>query len=241
MNQKLHREVIKYDIVDYCNLNCRNCGHFSQFKTSGERSIQQLETDITLLCNKITMNQFHIFGGEPLLHSNIIGVIVTLRKILGKDVEIRLLTNGLKINSMKDVFFRMVKHLNISIELTEYILPVDYEKIKKKITSYGIPMIVRVTKEFYNFMDISGTQNSEESFKLCSMCEHTYYEDGKIFLCAYVKSVPFVNEHFGYKIEHDCVSINDSIESIQKYLTNHCSTCRFCKSSRQPEKWRIND
>lgn len=239
MSPKLAHDVIKYDIVEHCNLNCKNCSHFSQFKTTKERSVEYIEADVKRLCEKIEMKEFHIFGGEPLLHSNIVGVMSVLRKVLGDTVEIRLLTNGLKILTMKDSFFLMAKAQNIVIELTEYILKVDYPKIEEKIRSHGIPLVVRVTSEFFNFVDPSGKQDAEESFRQCSVCPHTYYEDGNIFLCAYVKSVPFVNNHFGHKIEYDYVSIQESTESIQRYLSHPCSTCRFCKASRQPEPWGL--
>ena len=240
MVDKLRHDIIKYDIIENCNLNCRNCSHFSQFKTPTERSVEHIKDDISRLCDKVKMEQFHIFGGEPLLHSNIIGVLIVLRKVLGDKVEIRLLTNGLKIPTMSEAFFVAVKSLNVVIELTEYILKIDYAKIEEKIRSKEIPLIVRVTTEFWNFVDPSGNQNAEESFKLCSVCPHTYYEDGNVFLCAYVKSVPFVNKHFGYNIEHNYVSITSSVETIKDYLNRPCSTCRFCKASRKPETWRIH-
>lgn len=239
MAERIKYDEIKYDIIEHCNLNCRNCSHFSQFKEYGERSVEHIEKDIQLLVEHMDINEFHIFGGEPLLHSNIVGVIFTLRKVLGPKVEIRLLTNGLKILSMPESFFAAVKMANIVIELTEYVLKVDYAKIEETIRSRDIPLIVRVTDEFYNFMDPTGKQDAAESFRQCSVCKHTYYEDGNIFLCAYVKSVPFANKHFGYNIEYNYVPITASAEVIKDYLSHPCSTCRFCKASREPEKWRI--
>lgn len=236
---KFKHDVIKYDIIDHCNLNCRNCGHFSQFRPESERSVDFIEKDIKLMVENMDIERFHIFGGEPLLHSNIAGVLLTLRRVLGDKVEIRLLTNGLKIPSMPTSFWIACKSTNTIIELTEYILKVDYPKIEETVKSHDISLIVRVTTEFYSFMDPSGTQDAEESFRQCSVCDHTYYEDGNIFLCAYVKSVPFANEHFGYKIEHNSVPVTAATEIIKDYLSHPCSTCRFCKASRQPETWRI--
>lgn len=238
-SDRIKYDEIKYDIIEHCNLNCRNCSHFSQFKDNKERSVQYIEEDVKLLVERMDIDEFHIFGGEPLLHSDITGVVLTLRKVLGPEVEIRLLTNGLKILSMPDSFWLAVKITNTVIELTEYVLKVDYAMIEEAIRSREIPLIVRVTTEFYNFMDPTGKQDAEESFRQCSVCKHTYYEDGNIFLCAYVKSVPFANKHFGYNIEYDYVPITASNEKILNYLKHPCSTCRFCKASRQPEAWKI--
>ena len=240
MAEKFKHDVIKYDIIDHCNLNCRNCGHFSQFRIeSGEKSVDHIAADIKLLVEHMEVKGFHIFGGEPLMHSNINGVISILRSLLGDKIEIRLLTNGLKLLSMPESFFIICKIKNIVIELTEYILKVDYPKIEEAVRSRDIPLIVRVTHEFYNFMDPTGKQDAEESFRQCSVCNHTYYENGNIFLCAYVKSVPFANKHFGHKIEYNSVPINASVEVMKDYLSHPCLTCRFCKASRQPETWRI--
>lgn len=231
---------MKYDIVEHCNLKCSNCSHFAQFKKKSEKSIEEIRTDLELMVSRVDIEKLYIFGGEPLLHSNLVGVFSTFRKVLGDKVEIRILTNGMKVFSMPESFFLAAKHYNIVIELTEYPINLPFDKIEEKIKSYGIPLILRVTNEFCNFFDPTGKQDPVESFRQCSECHHTYYENGRLFICSYVKNVPFVNQHFGYKIPHESVSVNEPVEVIEKYLHNPCSTCRFCKAANQPEPWRID-
>lgn len=231
-------QKIEYDIVEHCNLNCRNCGHFSQFKDKQEKSLKEIGDEISLLCSKLDIDHFRICGGEPLLHSNIVSVLTILRKLLGNSCKIVLLTNGIKLNSMSALFFLTIKALDIKLEISEYPIGINFDKIEKNLQLLEIPFTISDKIQFYNFIDSEGKQDGAESLRLCRKEFYCpFYDGGYIYLCAYVKNVPFANQKFGYKIEHDRISILESQETIDKYLNSPCPTCRFCKSTRQPEPW----
>jgi len=238
MTEKVYVDKLKYDIIDHCNLNCLHCSHFSPYKPKKEVPLDRILSDLQKMKARFKMDEFRIFGGEPLLHTNIIGVMKACRDILGNEVKIVLLTNGLRLPQMKDSFFVAAKHYNILIELTEYPINLDFEKIETNLKLRGIEYVIRKTDTFYNFMDPEGKQDAVESFKQCiAYCTNTYFENDQIYLCSYAKSVPFVNEHFGYKIEHNSVSVDAPTEVIKKYLNEPCTTCRFCRAGKQPEPW----
>jgi len=236
--EKVYIDRIKYDIIDHCNLSCRHCSHFSPFRAKREVDLEHIKTDLTQINDRIIMDEFHIFGGEPLLHSNIIGVLRAAREILGDKVRIHLLTNGVKLPSMKDSFFIAVKHLNIIIEFTQYPIGLNFKKIEKNIELRGLAHIIRITNTFYNFIDPKGEQDGAESFRVCkAYCSNTYFENNRLYTCSYAKSVLFVNKQFNHNIEHDFISIDESSENITRYLNQACPTCRFCKVNKQPEPW----
>jgi hypothetical protein len=238
MPEKIHR--IEYDIVEHCNLNCRNCGHISQFKEKNEKSIEFIEKDITLLCTKFVVERFRITGGEPLLHTNIVGVIQILRKCLGNDTIITLVTNGIKLKSMSEHFFLALKANKIDVSISEYPISVKYEELENTLRGYHINVVTDKVSVFFNFIDKDGKQDAAESLKLCRKVFYCpFYEDGKLYLCAYVGNVPFVNKQHGYNIEYDYVSINEPVDVIMKYLTTPCSTCKYCFATRKPEPWSI--
>lgn len=232
-------QKIEYDIVEHCNLNCRNCGHFSQFKSKEEKSIEDVQKEISLLTSRLPIDNFRITGGEPLIHSDINGVLLILRNVLGKDCKIVLVTNGIKLNSIDDTFYVIVKSCNIIVEISAYPIGVDYEKVQQKLREKEIRYTISDKLSFYNFIDPTGQQDAKESLELCRKEFYCPFFDGEyIYLCAYVKNVPFANERFGYKIEYDRISVTEPQEAIVKYLTTPCPTCRFCKSTRQPESWQ---
>ena len=125
---------IEYDIIDHCNLNCKNCGHFSQFKPKHERSLETINIEINLLTSKLNVTDFRILGGEPLLHTNICNVLISIRNILGSEAKITLVTNGIRLTSMSNYFFLLINALNIFIEISKYPINVDYIKVEELLT-----------------------------------------------------------------------------------------------------------
>ena len=231
---------IEYDIVDHCNLNCKNCGHSSQFKSNNEKSLSQIKSEIGLLQSKIPISIFRIVGGEPLLHSNIATALIILRNIFGHDTDITLVTNGIKLLKMRKFFFEVLNRYNIRIEISKYPIKINYSDIEKLLIENNVKYKISTIDYFYNFIDSTGVQDASESFTLCRSKFYCPFYDGlNIFLCAYVKNVPFINSKDSHKIQHDYVSVYDPIEVITKYLSKSCSTCSFCKSTRQPEPWRV--
>lgn len=230
--------AIEYDIVDHCNLNCRNCGHFSPFKSKGEKSIDQITKDVQLLCRKFQLERFNIAGGEPLLHSKIISVLSVIRKAVGENTAITLTTNGVKIKGMGETFCIFVKHLKVKLVISKYPIGVDYNDLAKTLEMRGVPFTFELKNSFYNFLDPTGIQDSEESFRLCKSENCPFYDGENIYSCAYVSNVPFVNQKFGYNIQRNVISINESPEAIKRYLDKPSLTCKFCKASRQPEPWQ---
>lgn len=231
--------LLVYDITDHCNLNCHNCNHFSQWKSKGEKSVEQMEKDFKALSNKVHVERLKLAGGEPLLHTNILNILIIARKYLG-DAEITLSTNGIKFHTMPDVFFTVLKFLKIIPRITKYSIATDYDAIETKLKSWDIPYVMYDKTDFYEYPDPTGNQDPKESFRLCKeegVCP--FYANERLYACSYTFNVPFINEKFHYTIETNSVSIHDPIEVIDKYLSGPCSTCRFCKCTRESKPWRL--
>jgi len=198
-----------------------------------------MEKDFKSLVNKVHVERLKLAGGEPLLHSNIRNILIIARKYLA-DTEITLSTNGIKFHTMPDEFFTVLKFLKIIPRITKYSINTDYDGIEKKLKKMEIPYVMYDKTDFYEYPDPTGTQDPEESFKLCKadgVCP--FYSDERLYACAYTANVPFINEKFKYKIESNSVSIHDPIEVIDRYLSGPCLTCRFCKCTRDSQPWRL--
>ena len=229
---------MEYDIIDHCNLNCKNCSHFSQFKSPNEKSIEEFESDLSVLCKKLPITEFKILGGEPLLHSNILGILRTARKILGNSCRILMFTNGIKLNSISNSFFLGLKLYNVEIGIARYPINVKYDEIENKLRLFRVTYHFNEVSTFHEVTDPLGTQNPEVSFGLCrKACESQCYDGKFIYSCAYIQNIPLINEKFGYKIEQEKISISESRENIDKYLNSPCITCKYCNVFKPRLPW----
>jgi len=236
--------LLEYEIVENCNLNCKNCSHFSQFKQKNIKPIEKIEEDLKRVCDKYHLITLNVSGGEPLLHPNIVNVLSSIRKIVGDDTKIKVTTNGIKVLSMHSSFFLALKYLKINIKTSRYSINVDYDKIKMKFEEYGIPynMGDEIT-HFRNLVDASGSYDASESFQRCKNINLAcpMYDGQNIYICTYASNVKFLNEKFRYNIETNGVSIDEPPEVIINYLNSPCSTCKFCHVDRKPEKWKLEN
>ena len=233
--------LIEYDVVWHCNLNCRNCSHFSQFKDVGEKSVKQFEEEMQALRNKFEIAKLKLCGGEPLLHSNICGIISSARRILGDKTRIILASNGIKFSSMKESFLLYLKQYEIEFHVTEYSINVDYDGMEKILKDRGILYDRFAKTVFRDMVDPTGTQDPQESFSTCQGHRCPFFDGKTFWSCAYAANVPFINKKLGYKIESNGISINESAEIIESYINAPSSTCRFCRVGKVLNPWRIED
>lgn len=243
MNNDIIKNV-KYDIVHHCNLNCKNCGHFSPFKKQMEISIDIMEHDFNIINKKIQPNVLRLLGGEPLLHSNINKVAIISRQIMGEKCDIIITTNGIKIPDMSTTFFLILKGLNIKIEISKYpTTKIDYDKIESILKKNGITYnITSIQKFFSDGIDVNGKQNPTTSFNLCRpYCMNVVYSNGFIYLCPFVKEVNTVNSILNCDIEQEGISIDKSIDEIIEYTNKPCKTCKYCKSTVKLSQWELFD
>lgn len=229
---------LEYDVVDHCNLGCRSCVHNSQLKPKSELKLEVIEDELGRLYEKFDVPKLCLKGGEPLIHSDIIGILTKIKKVISKDTALSIATNGIKLLSMPDHFFTLIKHYNISFCISEYGGQADYEATYRMLSEKEIDFSFERKVVFYDFLCPEGQEDPVESFYECQKRKfYPLYRDKRFYLCCFVYDVPFVNTHFGCHVESDSVSIDDDVDVILKYLSKHCSTCRFCSAYKKPHPW----
>lgn len=229
---------LEYDLVDHCNLGCNFCIHNAQLKPKAELNLKVVEDELKSLFSKFHVEKICLKGGEPLIHSNIIDAILTIKKHIHPDTQLSIATNGIRLATLTPLFFTIIKHLEIHLTISEYGIDVDYDKIYAKLDGLGISYCKEKKVIFYDFLDKDGKQNPHQSFKECRERQfYPLYRDKRFYLCCFVYDVPFMNNHLGIKVESNSVSIDENEETIMKYLYNPCSTCRFCAAYQKPHDW----
>lgn len=145
---------VEIHLAESCNLNCFSCNHFSQLAPNEMPDIQSYEKEIKRL-SEITnglVGRFHLMGGEPLLNPNCKDFFAITRKYFPNSV-IWLVTNGILLPKQETSFWESCKNNRIEIHPTKYPIKVDWNLIKAKCESYGIPLWKTSKKEIGKYLE----------------------------------------------------------------------------------------
>lgn len=111
----------KIQIVDECNLNCVGCDHFAPVAAENHVSVSDF-TKTVMNLRRITENHVReviIYGGEPLLHEQLAGIIRLTTVILPKAM-VTVETNGTLLGSWLADHWPTMTKLNVTFKVTEY-------------------------------------------------------------------------------------------------------------------------
>lgn len=96
-SKEIHLRKLETNVVDFCNLNCKGCSHFSNLFDKGDAvGYESFEKDIIFLSEKVFIDHFDLLGGEAFLAENLDKYIECLRKYMPK-TSITVVSNGVLI------------------------------------------------------------------------------------------------------------------------------------------------
>ena len=237
--QNLTEEFELYiPITNYCNLNCLSCDHLcpivdNQWNIDIDEYENQL---INLINSKIFkyLQSVTIFGGEPLLHPNIIDILQISRKYL-KTQSIGIITNGINLLDIDTNFFKTLKTNQIGLNITMYDLDKDYYNLIKEKNSEDISLVTSQARLTYGkiTIDKEGKQDPIKNYQTCGkpMKHHpmiTLYNN-KIYMCPTNYAMNFIGINDDI---NDCYDIKTvTIQDLQNDLNSNkpYSKCKFCK------------
>ena len=251
---------VEVNIADHCNLNCQCCDHFSPIASETFLDIEQYEKDIERLA-KLTnqkMARMTLLGGEPLLNEKVIDYIRITRKYL-PDTNVEIYTNGLLLPKWgayeddRNIWKAVVKY-DVSVNLTQYPIPLQLDKIIDKAKEYGVPVTFEkstrkgarlwllyevgdLEKEekcsTKNPLDLTGEQEKYRFIGCFQFNKCIVLRDGKIYTCPIIPYSHFFNERFNQnlQVKEDCyIDIHkaQSFEEIAEFVTHRPSFCDCC-------------
>lgn len=222
------------DIVDTCNLSCKNCGHFANIYHKNTYTFEQFDKDVHQLSTALHTNYFYIIGGEPMLVGNkIVKYVESVRdsKIAN---NVGLITNGILLHRFESVI-PLFNWIILSLYKTKH-----YDDIRKWIAEKKFANIQVDERPFF-FRMFDGNEltekESDNSYKFCTAkndCNFLY--KGRYYKCAQsvkmwdllrYKKIPFnVDES---QIGVDLYQPNLE-ERLSKFLTDGQKTlaCSWC-------------
>lgn len=237
-------------LVNYCNLNCKWCSRWCNVVK--HRQIYKTEDiirDTLNICSNVNTNYIGYNGGEPLLHPDIIELV----KFLGElhrcfNVKTHILTNGKKILSMSDDFFKAVRENHVTISYTQYpessgikydeiFKRLDDEQIKYSANSvlWGLPKGF-VTETFCTAkyaLDKSTDHSHDREFYLSCprVCPSLW--QGKLYKCCNTPFIDTLNDNCNTDfeiIENDDYLKIENIKSNKQLAKWYSEPSHFCST-----------
>ena len=246
MKNNMNKYFLPYleiDLLNWCNLNCAGCTHFSPLASYElqDYPLDLFENDIKELSKKFRIRDIHLLGGEPFLLPNLLEYLKIIRSYFSYS-RIFIDTNGVLAEKIESLKPELTK-LRIIIILSNYI---GHTKLKP------IPgIIVRPIKNFHNMgLSLEPKHNPLESKMNCVISPDknaiSLYK-GRIYHCSVMKNLSVLEKAFNldFKIplEDRGVDLYQSAESIitELYDTSRWDKlCAHCPSKRCHFAWKLS-
>lgn len=250
-------------LVNYCNLNCHGCSRWCNIT----KNKQIYQTDnlckdlLTVASNIKNICSICFGGGEPLLHPD----IVELVKFLGKIREqfnisdTSIFTNGKKILSLSDDFFKAMRESNTRIIYTYYCKSnINYDEIRRRLTDEkvkfdnvdaGWGFSENSPKDVFDmtkFILPGKTKNSLATYLKCACNDSTNMWQGKIFKCDKIAFIDTLNDNFDTDFKlikgDDYLPVDECTEeTFFRWASNSSNFCNtYCHQSKTScEPWHV--
>jgi organic radical activating enzyme len=225
---------IELHLTDHCNLNCNNCSHFAPIADKVFADITQFNRDMERLSQLVsTIRIITLLGGEPLLHPDISAFISTSRKYFPKS-EIRIISNGLLLPTMKEEFWQTCKQNSVKIELSIYPPFIgNQQSWMNLVKNHNIEVTIARKTEFFEFINIKGNTSGRKNLKHCK--KHFNWpmlRNGKIYNCFLPALVHYFNRKNNTEIPNneyiDIYSPQINGWDILNQVTRSTQTCKYC-------------
>lgn len=229
-------------LSEHCNLNCKGCDHFSPLAEQKFADIDVFKKDfhrMSVLFENC-VKSINLLGGEPLLNKNICDFMIIARNSFPLySTEIRLVTNGLLLESMEKGFWKTCEKQNIHIYITKYPINLDYKKLFELANKQNVFIEfydpVDGEKELYRVpLKLKGDMDPKRSYYKCP-CANVccFLKEGRLYTCTLVPNIEHFTKFFGVDLhvsDEDSIDIYKAVDKneIFNFLSRPIPFCRYC-------------
>lgn len=232
-------------IVEHCNLNCKQCAHFSPLAEESCIRVERYEQDCRHLSELFggEMSSIQLMGGEPLLHPQITEIMRITREAFPVG-RIRIVTNGILLPKMTEKFWEACRENDVEISPSYYPIKFDYdawgeiaESKNVKYTPFSLPK--RSKKSWGKVFPICpkqvGTYGlSRSNFLRCQDANHCVtLRDGRMYPCDIAAHAVHLKKYFDLDIQLsdrdsvDIYSVGSGAELLEA-LAKPIPFCQYC-------------
>lgn len=146
-NNRIKTESFEVHVAEHCNLKCRDCCNISPYNAKKFISIEEVEEICRFVQRELKPDVFKVAGGEPTLHPQLDGILQTIRKLC-PDTRIRVVSNGLLLHRMSDIFWQNIDQLTVSNYNSAPVKPHLVEQIKAKARANEVVLNIKYIDQF---------------------------------------------------------------------------------------------
>jgi ABC-2 type transport system ATP-binding protein len=256
LKRNMNAQSLRFEVhlTEHCNLNCSGCTHFSPIAEEAYLDAGNFERDCAQLAKLVNhTREVGLLGGEPLLHKSCVEFMRIARKYFPQ-AYIYIATNGILLDKQKEEFWDACVKYNIAIQISDYPIKINMDKIKE-ITGLG-GIILKTSTELDGVnkensmhalqLDMDGTQNGERQYELCMFTTGNCItlRDGKLYPCCVAAHICHFVKYFSDKAPGkifqtaltdknyiDIFSATNEKELL-KFAHHQIPLCNYCRSLR---------
>lgn len=220
-------------LVDFCNLNCKGCTHFSPLF---DRQIPNTNARLRDVENvKRIFSKIHILslmGGEPLLNPDVQKYIEQTRKIL-PDSAIQLVTNGLLLLQIDKKVLQYIKSQNVQVIISEC-EPTHkiIDKIVELLEHYEIDYTIRPYEKKQGFCKPLSLKTDSIYERKCISNGCVQIWEGKMACCPTLMYIHKFNEKFNQNLPqegiYDISYLQECGKDLLSKLYDRVPLCDYC-------------
>lgn len=225
-------------IVEHCNLKCNGCSTCSNISETNYMEIEEFEQNLVCLRRLFTgIKNLKLFGGEPLLHPQLIRFMEVARKHF-PDAELVVHSNGVLVPSMAERILESMKKLDIKFIFTLYPETGKRKRnIEEKLNKWGVEhTFTEPVYEFRKIINSKGNYDAKEVFQNCGKCINLV--EGTIS-CGIGYFIDKIEKAYDVNICEDkfqhCIDIHATDMTgweINELLDSPFNLCKYCAFMR---------
>lgn len=227
-------------VTQACNISCAGCTNYSDLPHKGFLTWNEGREQILPWLDRVSIPDFGIIGGEPLLNPDIKQWIVGIRKLL-PSAQIRFTTNGLLLEKHLDILdlcsdvgnvvFKITKHLDDT--KLDKLIQIIFDKFNwEPVIEFGInrwrtnndlrlqinspAVFVKTFVGEYRNMKPHNS-DPDEAFKICCQKTCPLIYQGKLYKCSTTALLEDVLSRF------DQPNLTEWEKYLHKGLSPDCS------------------
>jgi hypothetical protein len=238
---RIQAEKLEYNLVDHCNLSCRECSHLSPFLRANALPLATFARDLTRLAEVYRVQRLRFVGGEPLLNDDI-GAFVAAVRASGITQDIEVVTNGVLLERVSDDLLDSIDSLAVSVYPERRPDDALLERTRERCRRFAVRLRIERIDQFRKTQTVVPVDDPKllnGIFRSCLIahawsCQTIY--DGRFYLC----SRPIYTDAFLTAISRppldlrklDGVALHEPhlLERLKTYLeaVKPLESCRHC-------------
>ena len=191
----MSNRTLVVNVVEHCNLRCRSCSHLSPVLGKHFVDPDVLCSDLTALAGSYHAKVLKILGGEPLLHPNLLEVMMAARESQVAD-KLEIWTNGLLLPRMQRRVWEVVDSVRISLYPGRSLRQDQLDACVALARRNNVPLRYKHYQAFQESYSEQGTDDPALVKRIYTTCNSAHrwrchtVADGWFFKCAQSYMIP---------------------------------------------------